>query len=104
MELSLKKVDRSARRLSNRSMVMGANAQILERRYSEMRNSPSGSYLIHPKSSIPDGHPTDLLDMRRVMEKKRENESLLSPTHALGNVIQAKNFLINAAEEAANRQ
>ena len=66
MEISLTKVDRSARRLSNRSMVMGSNAQILERRYSEMRNSPSGSYLVHPKSSIPDGHPTDFINMMRV--------------------------------------
>ena len=87
MEIALNKVNRSARRFSNRSMVTGSNALILERRFSEMRNSPSGSYLVHPNSRIPDGHPTDLLDLKRVLEDSRMTSATMRRKNSLSALL-----------------
>lgn len=70
MEIARSRVDHSARRLSNRSMLTGSNAKILENRFSSLRNSPSGNLIVHPKSRIPDNHPTDLIELKKMLNRK----------------------------------
>ena len=82
------KGSQTSRRLNNRSMVNGVNARIKENRYSSLRNSPSGKFLIHPKSRIPD-HPAELL----LQQKTVEAEAKLNPSFSLTNIVQARNFI-----------
>ena len=82
------KGSQTSRRLNNRSMINGVNARIKENRYSSLRNSPSGKFLIHPNSRIPD-HPAELL----LQQKTIEAEAKLNPSFSLTNIVQARNFI-----------
>ena len=70
-------------------MIHGSNALINENRYSKLRNSPSGQFLSHPKSRIPD-HPVELLKMKQDME-----ERLINPSFSVSNYVQAGVFIDN---------
>lgn len=69
-------------------MIIGSNARITENRYSSLRNSPSGKYLVHPRSRIPD-HPVDLI----FQQKSQEAKANLHPSFSLTNIVQARNFI-----------
>ena len=84
-------------RLKNRSMVNGSNAKINENRYSSLRNSPSGRFLMHPNSKRVPDHPVNKL----VQDKKQEDSKMINPSNSLTNIIQARNF-ISATEITDN--
>ena len=60
----------------------------MENRYSSLRNSPSGNFLVHPKSRVPD-HPAEIISQRRDMHETKT----INPSFSLTNVVQARNFI-----------
>ena len=67
---------------------MGSNARILENRYSSLKNSPSGKFLIHPNSRIPDTHPADLVEMKQKLnDLANVKYPMINPSYSLTNII-----------------
>ena len=64
-KIGMGRASKFSKRLTNRSMVHGSNALLLENKYSSLRNSPSGQYLAHPRASRVPDHPAEILSQMR---------------------------------------